>query len=75
MPGREAYFARPEDVILYKLVYVREGRSDRHLRDIAGIVAVSGPDLDLEYIAHWAARLDVLDLWHRARRRDLDGRD
>jgi hypothetical protein len=33
VPGREAYFARPEDVILYKLLYFKEGGSDRHLRD------------------------------------------
>ncbi len=72
VPGRDAYFARPEDVILYKLLYFRQGRSDRHLRDISGMLAVSGPDLDLDYIAHWAGHLGLVDLWDAARRRDLE---
>jgi hypothetical protein len=29
---REAYFARPEDVIIYKMIYYRQGGSERHLR-------------------------------------------
>jgi hypothetical protein len=69
VPGREAYFARPEDVVLYKLLYFRQGGSDRHLRDIAGILAVSGPDLDIAYVLQWARRLDVLDLWEATQRR------
>ncbi len=43
-PGVDAYFARPEDVILYKLLYAREG-GELHLRDVLGIIRVSGPDL------------------------------
>lgn len=74
VPGREAYFARPEDVILYKLLYFQEGGSDRHLRDIAGMLAVSGPEIDVAYIAQWARRLGVVDLWDAARRRDPDRR-
>jgi hypothetical protein len=67
VPGREAYFARPEDVILYKLLYFKEGGSERHLRDIAGMLAVSGPELDREYLSAWARRLDVADLWDATR--------
>ena len=67
VPGREAYFARPEDVILYKLLYFTEGGSDRHLRDIAGMVAVSGPHLDVQYVSQWARRLGVADLWDATR--------
>jgi hypothetical protein len=69
VPGREAYFARPEDVILYKLLYFTEGGSDRHLRDIAGMLAVSGSDVDVDYVSHWARRLGVVDLWDATRRR------
>jgi hypothetical protein len=58
VPGREAYFARAEDVILY----------DRHLRDIAGILAVSGSGLDLEYVSQWARRLGIGELWETTRR-------
>jgi hypothetical protein len=69
VPGREAYFARPEDVILYKLLYFGAGGSDRHLRDVAGILAVSGSQLDVEYVAQWARRLGVGELWDTMRGR------
>lgn len=70
VPGRDAAFARPEDVILYKLLYFREGGSDRHLRDIAGILAVSGAEIDREYVTTWSRRLNVADLWEDALDRD-----
>jgi hypothetical protein len=72
VPGRDAYFARPEDVILYKLLYFKEGGSDRHLRDIVGMLAVSEADIDVEYVSRWARRLGVGDLWDATRRRAED---
>jgi len=32
LEGRDAYFARPEDVILYKMIYYCEGASERQFR-------------------------------------------
>lgn len=69
VPGREASFARPEDVILYKLIYYREGGSEKHLRDVAGIVRISGDDLDRDYIARWAGELGLRDIWDAILRR------
>ena len=66
-PGVDAYFARPEDVILYKLLYAREG-GELHLRDVLGIIRVSGPDLDERYVVEWAERLGVRAAWERVRR-------
>jgi hypothetical protein len=68
LPGQEAYFARPEDVILYKLLYVREGGSDRHLRDVAGMLAVSGPEIDVGYVSEWARPLGVAEIWNATSR-------
>lgn len=65
LPGVSAYFATPEDVILYKLLYHQQVESGMHLRDILGIMRVSGPDLDERYIAHWADQLGLLGLWNR----------
>ena len=42
LPDREVMTAAPEDVILGKLWYFSEGGGDRHLRDIAGILRVTG---------------------------------
>ena len=63
LPGKDAYFARPEDVILYKMLYFREGGSERHLRDIAGMLRISGPEIDTEYVSEWAQRLGLSDIW------------
>ena len=67
-PGVEAYFARPEDVILYKLLYYGQGQSGLHLRDVLGILRVSGPELDEAYVAEWADRLGLRTIWEQIRR-------
>ena len=59
----EASFATPEDVILMKMDFYRRGGSERHLRDIAGVLRISGDDLDHEYIRTWAERLGVEEIW------------
>lgn len=69
LPGRDAYFARPEDVILNKLLYYQQGGSDRHLRDVAGMLRVSGPEIDTRYIDDWARRLGVDGAWQAVRER------
>ena len=68
VPGRQAYFASPEDVILYKLLYHRQVESGMHVRDILGIIRVSGAELDEGYIAEWADRLGLRALWDRIRK-------
>lgn len=67
--GREAYFASPEDVILYKMMYYREGASDKHLRDIAAMLQISAVGIDEEYVDRWASELGLTDIWQVARRR------
>ncbi|HLC41653.1 MAG TPA: hypothetical protein VJO34_08505 [Methylomirabilota bacterium] len=63
VPGKEAYFVRPEDVVLYKMLYYREGGSERHLRDIAGMLRISRSEIDIEYVTAWAQRLGLSDIW------------
>ena len=68
MPGVDAWFARPEDVILYKLLYHQRVESGVHLRDVLGIIRVSGTELDEADIRHWADQLGVRGLWDRVRK-------
>ncbi len=68
LPGVEAYFARPEDIILYKLLYYREGESELHLRDVLGVLRVSGAELDERYIVEWADHLGLRTIWEQIRR-------
>jgi hypothetical protein len=63
LPDRLGYVAAPEDVILGKLLYYAEGGSEKHLRDITGILRVSGELVDRAYVAHWAAQLNVAAIW------------
>ena len=65
----EVPFASPEDVILKKMEAYREGGSEKHLRDIAGVLKISGEDLDRSYIEDWADRLGLADIWQEALRR------
>ena len=65
---RMIYVASPEDTVLAKLEWYRLGDevSDRQWRDILGVLAVQGEQLDLSYMRQWAAILKVADLLERA---------
>lgn len=62
-------FAAPEDVILKKMEYYREGGSEKHLRDIAGIMRVSAGTIDESYIGQWADQLGLREVWDAILRR------
>ena len=66
-PSNEANFASPEDVILKKMEFYREGRSEKHIRDILGILKVSGDWIDFDYLARWAHDLGLDDIWTAVR--------
>lgn len=59
------WFGSPEDVLLNKLVYFQlgGGGSEKHLRDIAGMLKLLGDKLDRGYIDAWAAKLGVETEW------------
>lgn len=65
----EASFAAAEDVIIKKMEYYREGGSEKHLRDITGMLKVSPQEIDEAYIAEWAERLGLLPIWEMIKRR------
>jgi hypothetical protein len=57
--GEPAWIARAEDVVLHKLVWNGISPSDRQLGDAAGIVAVQGGTLDINYLRQWAQELKL----------------
>ena len=63
----EALFASAEDVILKKMEFFREGGSEKHLRDISGILKVSGERLDFDYIEDWAEATGLETIWRTIR--------
>ncbi len=58
-----ASFASPEDVIIKKMQYYKMGGSEKHLRDITGILKVSKEMIDYCYIENWATKLELSDVW------------
>jgi hypothetical protein len=61
--GWQGSVAAPEDVILSKMVYYLDGGSEKHLRDIAGILKLSDEIVDRAYIAKFAVQLGVSEIW------------
>jgi hypothetical protein len=59
----EAFFASPEDTIIKKMEYYREGGSEKHLRDITGVIKTSNDQINMDYITNWAQRMDLIDIW------------
>jgi hypothetical protein len=68
-PDCEVSVAAPEDVILGKLIYYREGGSEKHLRDVAGILRISGELVDRDYVGKFADELGVAEIWQAVLRR------
>lgn len=69
LPQQEGFAARAEDLILSKMLYYKEGGSEKHLRDIAGILKISPDEVDRDYVAGWAAQLDVVEIWQAVLKR------
>jgi hypothetical protein len=63
--GTEGSYAAPEDVIVKKMVYYREGQSDKHLRDIAGMLKTRSTVVDRDYVTKWAAHFGCAEIWNR----------
>lgn len=65
--GEVVQFAPIEYVIVNKLRYFRMGGSDRHLRDVARMMDISGSEVDQPTLHHWIARQDLDAEWAKAR--------
>jgi hypothetical protein len=64
--GVDAWLASPEDIILNKLLFYREGRSDKHIRDIAGVLKVQAERIDRVYILGWVEHFGLHAEWQLA---------
>jgi hypothetical protein len=64
-----ALFASPEDAIIKKMDYYREGGSEKHIRDITGVLKASQTSIDLSYIEQWSSQLGLGDLWATIKKR------
>ena len=60
----EVYFAPPEYVILWKLEFLREGGSDKHIRDIRGMLSMSRDVIDLTFLNKTTTELGLTPSWN-----------
>lgn len=61
--GEQVWIAPPEYVIVRKLEFYREGHSEKHLRDIAAMLQVSGDLVDRQRLASWIEQLGLAVEW------------
>ena len=73
MPEAELFllFVRPlnrlgEYVIIRKLEYFREGGSEKHLRDIRSMLAVSGDQMNRRELDEWIKQRGLAGEWQKA---------
>jgi hypothetical protein len=65
--GEAVQFAPIEYVIVYKLRFFQAGGSDRHLRDVARMIEVSGGEVDRPTLDRWVSELRLDAEWAKAR--------
>jgi len=56
-------FAAPEDVIIKKMEFFRLGQSEKHTRDICGILKEQEDRIDRDYIRQWAEQMGLVEIW------------
>jgi len=59
--------AKPEDVLIAKLEWMKISPSERQMQDAAGIVIVQGDQLDVPYVEKWVTALQLEEQWHAVR--------
>lgn len=52
----------PEDLIISKLYWAKDSRSDLQLRDVKNLLKISS-NLDQDYLTHWIDKLQLTDVY------------
>jgi len=66
--GEPIWVAPPEYVILRKLEYFREGKSEKHLRDIASILTISPDRIDFDQLLEKIKKYGLDQEWEKAQK-------
>jgi len=61
------WVAPPEYVIIRKLQYYQEGGSDKHLRDIRGILELSASTIDMPELEARVSQFGLSEVWRQLR--------
>ena len=63
--GIDVWVTSPEDIILSKLEWSKDSRSERQFHDAVGVAVVQWDHLDVNYLQKWARELRVEDSLER----------
>jgi len=63
--GQKIQVAPPEYIIIRKLQYYQEGKSEKHLSDIQSILDVSPDRIDRPELEKWLKEKRLTDLWSK----------
>jgi hypothetical protein len=66
--GESIWVAPAEYVILRKLEYYRDGKSEKHLRDIASILSISGDRIDFDQLLGKIEKYGLDQEWEKAQK-------
>jgi hypothetical protein len=66
--GTPTFVATAEDLVIAKLEWAKAAGSERQLRDVAAILAVSGDAMDYPYMEGWVAALGLREGWSQVRK-------
>jgi hypothetical protein len=58
-PGKDVYFASPEDVIINKLIWGRKSASEKQWRDVLSIMKTQRETLEYDYLREWTDKLEI----------------
>jgi len=65
LAGKMIVLAPPEYVIIRKLEFFREGGSEKHLRDIRSMLAISADQINRAELNEWIERRRLQDQWSK----------
>lgn len=69
---QKIHLISPEDLILTKLLWCKQIRSERHIRDCTGIWKIQGKNLDKKYLELWVKRLMIGRYYREMQKIDLE---
>jgi len=62
-PIGKVFVHAPEDLIIYKLMYLGLSGQPKHARDISAILKATKGNIDLKYIEGWIDQLGLVAIW------------
>lgn len=67
LEGIRIFVASAEDIVIAKLEWAKQGKSQRQIDDVATILRIRGDALDHSYMDKWISTLEVREQWKAAR--------